>query len=106
MTIPNPPATSEERRAPVQASPYELIPRGQPGEGYSVFGEHRGASRDGKPGAVPGTIAWSEHLEAWVAYDRENPGCNTAERMAERHGFDWNELVLYLGHEPRTWRPR
>jgi len=35
-----------------------------------------------------------------------NGGCTSAERIAERHGFDYNELTMFLGHEPQTWRPR
>ena len=54
----------------------------------------------------PGTIAWEEHAEAWTAYrDRYNNG-QTAERMAERGGFGYDELVDFLGHEPTTWERR
>ena len=53
-----------------------------------------------------GTIAWSEHVEAWQAYDARYHSRQSAERIAERYGFDWAELCTFLGHEPTTWRPR
>jgi hypothetical protein len=68
-----------ERRVPVQSS-----------------------SRHGKP---PGTVGWSEHEEAWRAYDAKFSG-QSAERIAERGGFCYGELVDFLGREPATWRKR
>lgn len=59
-----------------------------------------------------GTITWSEHVEAWEAYAALVPARNrgsydiSAERVAERGGFGYYELVKFLGHEPKTWRPR
>lgn len=65
---------------------------------------------DGHPAKVntrrPGTITWSEHLEAWEHYARRFGRDQSAERLAERGGFGWAELVELLGHEPRTWEPR
>ncbi len=64
-------------------------------------------SRVGAPlaSAKPsGTIAWAEHVEAWVAYNRMHKE-QSAERLAERGGFGWYELVELLGHEPHTWEP-
>lgn len=55
---------------------------------------------------APGTITWAEHLEAWQAYDKKWRCGQTAERIVERGGFDWNELVEFLGREPTTWLPR
>jgi hypothetical protein len=57
-------------------------------------------------GGDAGTIAWAEHLLAWSGYAREYGRSQTAERMAERGGFSYYELTLYLGREPTTWAPR
>jgi hypothetical protein len=73
-------AGPEQRRAPVQAN-RELK----------------------KP---PGTIAWSEHVEAWEGYARRYGTGQSAERIAERCGFCFGELVEFLGREPSTWEPR
>ena len=54
----------------------------------------------------PGTISWEEHYEAWCIYDSVFHGGQSAERIAERGGFGYLELVRYLGHEPKTWEPR
>lgn len=54
----------------------------------------------------PGTISWAEHLQAWNGYAARYSGDQSAERIAERGGFDWLELKEYLGHEPATWEPR
>ncbi len=50
-----------------------------------------------------GTIAWSEHLEAFKSYASEYGDGQSAERIAERGGFSYDELALYLGREPSTW---
>lgn len=70
-----------ERRAPMQ-------------------GEH---GKNKRPG---GTIAWSEHMEIYEAYAKRYGRDQSAERLAERGGFGWNECVLLLGREPTTWQPR
>lgn len=57
-------------------------------------------------GRGPGTIAWDEHLLAWSGYARENGRGQSAERMAERGGFSYHELTVYLGRAPTTWAPR
>lgn len=57
-----------------------------------------------RKGRQPGTVAWEEHLAAWHGYHRKYPG-QSAERIAERGGFGYEELVKYLGHEPTTWEP-
>lgn len=59
--------------------------------------------RLGKP---PGTIAWAEHEEAWREYSRRYGRSQSAERITERGGFDYAELVEFLGREPTTWQPR
>jgi hypothetical protein len=69
-----------ERRAPVQAN-----------------------RQLGKPA---GTIAWSEHLEAYADYAKRYGTDQSAERLAERGGFCYGELVEHLGREPSTWEPR
>lgn len=74
---------SEERRAPVQGD--YGIPRG-------------------KPGHSSGTIAWEEHELAWQAYAKRFGRDQSAERIAERAGFGYQELIDYLGHPPKTWR--
>lgn len=56
-------------------------------------------------GSPRGTIAWSEHEKAWEAYHRRHSG-QSAERIAERGGFSYGELVDHLGHEPSTWSVR
>lgn len=53
-----------------------------------------------------GTIAWAEHLLAWSAYAARYGRDQSAERIAERAGFSYGELVALLGHEPTTWEPR
>ena len=53
-----------------------------------------------------GTISWDEHMEAWKAYDAKLRGGQSAERIAERHGFGYAELVELLGREPTTWETR
>lgn len=54
----------------------------------------------------PGTIAWIEHLTAWSAYAAKYGTGQSAERLAERGGFGYGELIMFLGHEPTTWEPR
>lgn len=53
-----------------------------------------------------GTIAWAEHEEAWAAYGARYGLGRTvpAERIAERGGFGYGELVDFLHREPTTWR--
>lgn len=53
-----------------------------------------------------GTISWSEHETAWEAYRKKYGSSQSAERIHERGGFGYYELVMLLGHDPTTWRPR
>lgn len=53
-----------------------------------------------------GTISWEEHLKAWSVYASRYGTQQSAERIAERRGFDYYEITIYLGHEPKTWQPR
>lgn len=73
------------KRAPVQ---------GDYGSGHSL--KTRG----------PGSITWAEHLLAWSGYAAQYGTSQSAERMAERGGFSYVELGMFLGHEPETWEPR
>lgn len=52
-----------------------------------------------------GTITWEEHLECYAAYAKKFGTDQSAERLAERQGFGWEEFTLLVGHEPRTWLP-
>lgn len=52
-----------------------------------------------------GTIAWSEHVEAYGHYSAKHGRSQSAERIAERGGFSYRELVSLLGHTPTTWKP-
>lgn len=54
----------------------------------------------------PGSIAWSEHLLVWSAYNARWHSTQSAERLAERGGFSYGEIVELLGREPTTWEPR
>lgn len=58
-----------------------------------------------QPRRAAGTIAWAEHLEAYAAYAAQYGNGQSAERLAERGGFGWNEFVHFTGHEPTTWVP-
>jgi hypothetical protein len=57
-------------------------------------------------GRKPGTISWSEHISAWKVYNKKWNSGQSAERINERGGFSYDELVDYLGHDPKTWRPQ
>lgn len=54
----------------------------------------------------PGTISWDEHVRAHKAYVEKWRSSQSAERIAERGGFSYDELVDFLGHEPETWEER
>lgn len=70
---------SDERRAPVQ------------GESW----------RYGKRPA--GTITWEEHEEVWAKYHKRHPVGQTAEEIADRHGFGYEEAAQLLGRPLHTW---
>ncbi len=59
-----------------------------------------------EPPMPNGWIDWVEHCEAWKDYDRRFHTRQSAERIAERSGFSYAELLLFLGHKPKTWRAR
>lgn len=54
----------------------------------------------------PGTISWSEYLIAYSDYSAHYGTQQSAERLAERGGFSYFELVMHLRREPTTWEPR
>lgn len=63
-------------------------------------------SRQREPGAKgPGTVSWGEHLQAYATYANRYGTAQSAERIAERAGFSYSELINLLGHEPTTWQP-
>lgn len=70
------------------------------GRRADVQGEHRQGGRG------PGTISWMEHELAWAGYAAEHGSRQSAQRMHERGGFSYGELVMFLGREPTTWRAR
>lgn len=79
---------STERRALVQGD-------------YSARGIPKGHA-----GQEPGTIAWWEHLEAYADYARRYGTSQSAERLNDRGGFGYLELVDHLKRAPTTWRKR
>lgn len=57
--------------------------------------------------AMPaGTVAWPEHVEAYVNYAARYGNSQSAERLAARGGFGYWEITEFLGHEPTTWVAR
>jgi len=60
----------------------------------------------GQPGREPGTITWAEHYQAWQGYAKKYGKEQTAERIEDRGGFGYRELVMDLGREPLSWEPR
>lgn len=59
--------------------------------------------RGGRP---PGTVLWGEHVEAWNEYAKRHGTQQSAQRIAERGGFGYDELTELLGHPPCTWKRR
>lgn len=53
----------------------------------------------------PGTISWSEYLEAYSNYSARYGTSQSAERLAERGGMSYYELIMFLGRDPVTWSP-
>lgn len=55
---------------------------------------------------VPGgSVAWSEHEQAWAQYAALNGGnARSAQEVAEAGGFSIGQLTEYLGGQPTTWR--
>lgn len=57
-------------------------------------------------GKRAGTIDWSEHLEAYKAYVAKWGSDQSPEQIDQRGGFSYDELLMLLGREPATWKPR
>lgn len=57
-----------------------------------------------EPRRASGTVAWSEHMEAYEAYAAKYGTGQSAARLAERGGFGYREIADLLGHEPTTWK--
>jgi len=59
----------------------------------------------GTIGRENGTITWEEHLEIYEAYVKKW-GCRdqSAERLAERAGFGYGEIIDLTGQPPKTWQ--
>lgn len=51
-----------------------------------------GRPQDRKPG---GTVPWSVGVEAWVVYDKRWRSGQSAERIAERGGFGYEEMDAF-----------
>jgi hypothetical protein len=71
-----------------------------------ICGKRAPVQRSDLHGKGPGSVEWSEHLLAWSGYDAKWHSGQSAERIAERGGFSYGELLDYLGREPATWEPR
>jgi hypothetical protein len=70
------------------------------------LGEARRAPVQAERGRPAGSVAWAEHERAWQGYQAQIRSYQSAERIAERGGFGYSELVRYLGAQPLTWMPR
>jgi hypothetical protein len=69
-----------------------------------ICGRRAPVQQDNERG--PGSIAWVEHLDAWSSYAARFGSSQSAERIAERGGFGYRELVVLLGVRPKTWMAR
>jgi hypothetical protein len=54
----------------------------------------------------PGTISWTEHLVVYELYSKRHGHGQDADKIAERGGFGYAEIVSFLGCKPITWKPR
>jgi hypothetical protein len=71
-----------------------------------ICGRRAPVQRSERCGKGPGTISWTEHLMVWGRYDLKYSSGQTADRIAERGGFSYGEIVELTGKEPTTWEPR
>jgi hypothetical protein len=63
----------------------------------------QGGGRDRRPDV---RIPWDIHVRAWQVYAAAGYGDQSAERIAERGGFGYSELVMLLGEvDPFAQRP-
>jgi hypothetical protein len=70
-----------------------------------ICGRRAPVQGDHQQGKGPGTVAWTEHLRAWSGYRAKWGAQQSADRIAERGGFCYGELVDFLGSAPETWEP-
>jgi len=56
-------------------------------------------------GNPPGTISWEEHERIWEIYAQKYGRSQSAERIAERAGFGYAEIIYLTGNPPLTWHP-
>lgn len=76
-------------------------------EPEKAFVQGEGVFNGRTPQDIPvGYIDWDEHKEAWNAYHKRWANGQSALTINMRGGFGYWELVMLLGHAPRTWRPR
>jgi hypothetical protein len=51
-----------------------------------------------------GSVSWEEHVQAWLRYHALNGDrASTAEDIAVRGGFAYEQLTELLGHRPTSW---
>jgi hypothetical protein len=60
----------------------------------------------GQPGHEAGHIAWWEHEAAYRDYSKRYGTAQSIERLNDRGGFGYAELVDHLNRDPFTWRGR
>jgi hypothetical protein len=65
----------------------------------------QGDSDRKRPINAPGSISWAEHLEIYAVYASRYGRSQSPERLAERGGFGYNEVVYLTGAPPKTYIP-
>lgn len=66
--------------------------------------DHRAPVLADKTNPRHGTIPWSVHLRVWQAYAAAGHGDQSAERIAERGGFSYDECQRWLAQGARAFR--
>ena len=61
--------------------------------------QQRSAPVQASAGTEAGRVPWAVHALAWRVYHDAGHRGQSAERIAERHGFSWAELVALLRGE-------
>lgn len=69
----------------------------------TVMVEPRRAPVQSERNRPAGTVLWEEHEKAWRAYSVRYGKDQSAERIAERGGFGYDEITKLLKHPPLTW---
>lgn len=57
------------------------------------------------PAQPAGTISRTEYLEIYEIYAKKYGRDQSADRLIERGGFDYNEIITITGAPPKTWKP-